>query len=111
MDYFTAYRAAIVAVNSTMGIVSYQVYDSAVDEKRFLAFLNKMSIAMGEEPFALFMDRLNVHRMISVREEMMNLNIFPIFNCPASPDFNAIETCFAQTKRKYKRERLRALVN
>ena len=43
MDYFTAYRAAIVAVNSAIGVVSYEVYNSAVDEKRFLAFLNKLS--------------------------------------------------------------------
>ena len=78
-----------------MGVVSYQVYDSAVEEKKFLSFLKKMSIAMGEEPFSLFMDRLTVHRMISVKEEMRRLNIFPIYNCPAAPDFNAIETCFA----------------
>ena len=27
MDYYTAYRAAIVAVNSSIGIVSYQIYN------------------------------------------------------------------------------------
>jgi hypothetical protein len=111
IDYFTAYRAAIVAVNSTMGVVSYEVYNSAVDEKKFIAFLQKLSLCMGGEPFSLFMDRLTVHRMLTVKQEMMDLNIFPIYNCPASPDLNAIETCFAQCKRKYKRERLNALVN
>ena len=78
-----------------MGVVTYDVYDSAVDELKFLAFLSKLSDAMGEEPFALYMDRLTVHRMISVKEKMMRLNIFPIFNCPAAPELNAIETCFA----------------
>ena len=48
MNYYSAYRAAIVAVNSSIGVLSYQVYDSAVNEKLFLEFLNKMSIAMGE---------------------------------------------------------------
>ena len=48
MDYYTAYRAAIVAVNSSIGVLSYQVYDSAVNEQLFLDFLQKMSDAMGE---------------------------------------------------------------
>ena len=54
-----------------------------------------MSEAMGSEPFALFMDRLTVHRMITVKAKMMELEIFPIYNIPASPETNAIETCFA----------------
>ena len=57
------------------------------------------------------MDRLTVHRMLTVKAKMMALNIFPIYNIPASPETNAIETCFAQCKLKYKRERLNALVN
>ena len=68
-------------------------------------------MAMGGEPFALFMDRLTVHRMISVKEKMKELDIFPIYNMPASPETNAIETCFAQVKLAYKRERLNYLVN
>jgi len=42
---------------------------------------------------------------------MMQLNIFPIYNIPASPETNAIETCFAQVKLRFKRKRLNALVN
>ena len=42
---------------------------------------------------------------------MAELEIYPIYNIPASPETNAIETCFAQCKLKYKRERLNALVN
>ena len=57
------------------------------------------------------MDRLTVHRMITVKERMLKLEIFPIYNIPASPDTNAIETCFAQCKLRYKRERMNALVN
>ena len=100
-----------MAVNSSRGVISYQIYDSAVNEEIFLQFLEKMSLAMGEEPFALFMDRLTVHRMITVKEKMLKLGIFPIYNIPASPETNAIETCFAQCKLTYKRQRLNALVN
>ena len=95
MDYYSGYRAAIVAVNSSRGIISYQIYNSAVNEELFIAFLEKMSEAMGGEGFALFMDRLTVHRMLSVKAKMAELNIFAIFNIPASPETNAIETCFA----------------
>ena len=95
MEYFQAYRAAIVAVNSSIGVVSYQVYNSAVNEAIFIEFLSKMSEAMGGEPFALYMDRLTVHRMLTVKEKMLQLEIYPIYNIPASPETNAIETCFA----------------
>jgi transposase len=82
-----------------------------VDEGIFLEFLQKLSDSMGGKPFALFMDRLTVHRMLTVREKMESLNILCILNIAASPDLNAIETCFAQCKRHYKKERLNALVN
>ena len=42
---------------------------------------------------------------------MKELNIFPIYNIPASPDTNAIESCFAQAKLSYKRHRMNSLVN
>ena len=42
---------------------------------------------------------------------MTELSIFPIYNIPASPETNAIETCFAQCKLSYKRERMNSLVN
>ena len=70
MDYYTGYRAAIVAVTTSIGVVSYQIYDSAVNENIFLEFLQKLSDSMGGEPFSLYMDRLACHRMISVRTKM-----------------------------------------
>ena len=66
-----------------------------MNERIFIEFLEKMSEAMGSEGFALFMDRLTVHRMLTVKAKMIELNIFPIYNIPASPETNAIETCFA----------------
>ena len=66
---------------------------------------------MGGIPFALYMDQLVVHKMKTVRAEYDKYNIYPIYNIPASPEMNPIETCFAQVKRIYKRERMNALVN
>ena len=57
------------------------------------------------------MDGLSAHRMISVNNRMKELDIFRIINIAASPDLNAIETCFAQVKRKFKMDRLNALLN
>jgi transposase len=57
------------------------------------------------------MDRLSVHRMITVRESLYKHKINPIFNCAGFPDGNPIECCFSQVKLRYKRERLNALVN
>ena len=70
MDYYSGYRAAIVAVNSSRGVISYQIYNSAVNEEIFIEFLEKMSEAMGSEGFALYMDRLTVHRMLTVKAKM-----------------------------------------
>ena len=58
------------------------------------------------------MDQLNVH---SDKHEVMylynELNIKQILNVGYSPEFNCIESCFAQVKRLYNRERLNAFAN
>jgi hypothetical protein len=55
-DYYTSYRCAIVAVNSSLGLINYKIYDSAVDEEVFLQYIPLLSDAMGGCPFYLFMD-------------------------------------------------------
>ena len=65
---------------------------------------------LGEE-FFLFMDRLSVHRMNTVRESLFKHKVNPIFNCAGFPDGNPIECCFSQVKLRYKKERLNALIN
>ena len=66
---------------------------------------------MGGGPFFLFMDQLTVHRMVTVKDKMAEYGITPIYNASASPELNAIETCFAQVKHRYKKERMIALIN
>ena len=68
-------------------------------------------MAMGGEEFFLFMDRLSVHRMGTVKESMYKHKINPIYNCAGFPDGNPIECCFSQVKLRYKKARLNALVN
>ena len=49
--------------------------------------------------------------MEDARTEYKKFNITPIFNIAASPEFNPIESVFAQVKSTYRRERLNTLVN
>ena len=49
--------------------------------------------------------------MNTVKKAYEEAQIMPIFNAPAQPELNAIETCFCQVKLKYKQERTNALIN
>ena len=94
-----------------MGVVLIDSEEVCTNEERFLKFIPLLSERMGGAPFALFLDQLVVHKMKTVRAKYEEYNIHPIFNVPASPDMNPIESCFSHVKRIYKKERLNALVN
>ena len=85
-DYYTPYRCAIVSVNSQMGLVDAEIYHKAVDHTVFVAYIERLSICMGGQPFYLFMDQLSVHKNGLCREKMDEHGITPIFNCAASPE-------------------------
>ena len=82
-----------------------------MNEQIFLDYIADLSAAMNGEAFCLYLDQLNIHKMITVRESCEAHNIYLILNAAAMPDLNAIETCFCQVKLKYKQQRLHALVN
>ena len=88
-----------------------QIYDSAVKAEDFAVYLRVLSRKLKKRPFALFMDQLNVHKAKIVKPLYTELGITPIFNKAGSPDFNPIESTFAQVKREYCRQRLRSLAN
>lgn len=52
------------------------------------------------------MDNLQVHKNANVIEKYAELNFDVLFNVVYMPDFNPIETVFAQVKLFYKAERL-----
>ena len=62
-----------------------------VSKYSFIDFLNHIRDRYPDQPLALFMDNLSVHRARSVRQRYIDLNITPIFNVPYSPDYNGIE--------------------
>ena len=81
-----------------MGLVLIKSEEVCTNEQRFLDFIPKLSECMGGAPFALYLDQLVVHKMKTVRAKYEEYSILPIFNIPASPDMNPIETCFSQVK-------------
>ena len=82
------------------------IYDQAVKAEDFIPYLKVLSRKMKKEPFALFMDQLNVHKAKIVQPYYKELGITPIYNKAGSPDYNPIESTFSQVKREYSRLRL-----
>jgi transposase len=66
---------------------------------------------MGGEPFAIYLDNLNIHKTIRSRALYDELEIFPIFSITYMPELNPIESCFSQVKLRFGQQRLWALIN
>ena len=82
----------------------------AFKDETFIPYLKELK-RLNQQPFALLMDQLSVHKGKEVVPWYQKLNIKPIYNVGYSPEFNPIEACFSQVKRVYNRERLNALAN
>ena len=77
----------------------------------FNEFLHQLKKKAGDAKAYLFMDQLNVHKGKDVMPTYPKLDFEPIWNIKYSPDYNPIETVFAQVKLIYKRERLHQMAN
>ena len=77
------------------GLEFSQLHNTAIDAVTFEGYLEQLSRRNLNQPFALFMDNLRVHKTPDVRDVYRRLNITPLFNIPYSPDTNPIESCFS----------------
>ena len=66
---------------------------------------------MDGQPFAIYMDNLNIHKTKASIKLYNELEILPIFSITYMPEFNPIEMCFSHVKRYFCKQRLWALVN
>ena len=107
--YVNFYIAAIVAVSAEKGVVHTRVEYGAIDSDIFCSYLRTLARKMDYKPFALYMDRLNVHKTDDVKEVCANNDILTILNVTGSPELNPIETCFSIVKKKFRKERLNTL--
>jgi hypothetical protein len=110
-DLFVGYRAVVAAVSSEEGFIYYELDDKAVTTESWLEYIRSLSAEMDNEPFALYMDQLQVHKTKAAKKLYNELEIFPIYNISYMPELNPIESVFSQVKRVFNRQRLWALVN
>ncbi len=101
-----AYYSAIAAISDRGKVEHVYLHDGAINMWHFNAFLKQLRRKLGDDEVFLFMDQLQVHKGKDVLPMYSKLNFVPIWNIKYSPDYNPIETVFAQVKLWYKRERL-----
>lgn len=108
--YF-GYKSVIAAVSAEEGVELLQIQNHAVNHIDFGRYLGRLSLSNDQNPFALFLDNLAVHKHDIVKKMYDRLQIHPIFNIPYSPETNPIETCFSLVKHYFVRKRLQCLAN
>ena len=102
--------ALIAAISEDGGLIDFVIHPRAINSEVFVAFIRQLSLKLGGGDFALFLDNLSVHKTKDVKLLFEELNITEIFNVPYCPQFNGIESYFAQVKAAYKKELLRVVL-
>ena len=108
---YTGYRSVIATVSCEAGVVLLDIEESITKKEEVSRYLVKLSRRMNKQPFYLFMDKASAHTAGDVKRVMESLNIIPIFNITACPEFNPIEAVFSFVKKDFRRARLNALAN
>ena len=101
----------IATVCLERGVILLDTREEIPTKELFSEYLTRLSRKMRKKPFYLFMDKASVHTAKDVKTLMETLNITPMFNVTASPDFNPIEAVFSFVKGDFRRARLNALAN
>ena len=83
----------------------------AINTETIVAIVRKLAGKLGGGDFALFLDNLTVHKTRSAKLLFEELNITEIFNVPYCPQFNGIESYFAQVKATYKKLLLQHVIS
>ena len=102
--------ALIAAISEDGGLIDYIVHPLAINTEVFLAFVRQLSEKLGGGDFALFLDNLSVHKTKDAKRLFEEHNITEIFNVPYCPQFNGIESYFAQVKATYKKLLLQHMI-
>jgi hypothetical protein len=95
--------ALIAAISEDGGLIDFAIHPRAINTEVFIAFIRQLSQKLGSNDFALFLDNLSVHKTKDAKLLFEKLNITEIFNVPYCPQFNGIESYFAQVKATYKK--------
>ena len=110
-DLLIGYRAVTAAVSAEQGFIYLEIEEHAINQPIYHSWVRALSEQMGGEPFAIYLDNLNIHKTKKSLALYDELDIFPIFSITYMPEFNPIETCFSQVKLRFCQQRLWALIN
>ena len=88
------YTAVLAAISEGYGFECFTLYDEAVNQDHFIAFLNRLVEINPGRKLAIVMDNLAAHKTAAVKDRMRKLDISWIMVVPYSPRFNAIELSF-----------------
>ena len=98
VDQATVYRGYVsvcAAITEDTGIEALAIQRKAFNAKEYIQFLYWLRFINDNNPLAIFLDNLQVHKTNATMEAYRHLNILPIFNLPYSPEYNPIESVFA----------------
>ena len=101
---------AITAVSLQEGLVDYAILPKSIKTEEFQAFLRQLSAGFDNQPFAIYLDNLSVHKTNLSRDLFADLQITPIFNVPYSPQCNGIERFLSLLKNEYKNLLIRVIM-
>ena len=100
------YTAVLAAISEGYGFECFTLYDEAVNQDHFIAFLNRLAEVNPGRKLAIVMDNLAAHKTVTVKDRMRELGISWILVVPYSPQFNAIELPFGQVKKRFRELKL-----
>ena len=103
--------ALVAAIREFEGLIDFAIHPLAINTETFVAFVRQLAGKLGGGDFALFLDNLTVHKTRSAKLLFEELNITEIFNVPYCPQFNGIESYFAQVKATYKKLLLQHVIS
>lgn len=103
--------ALVAAISEDVGYELHLTNLKSISTLEYVEFLKKLSKKFQNQPFALFMDNLAVHKSEDAKEAYKKYKIMPIYNMPYSPQYNGIESYFSLVKAEYKNLLLKHIVN
>ena len=79
------YTAVLAAISEGCGFECFTLYDEAVNQEHFIAFIERLAEINKGKSLAIVMDNLAAHRTNAVKDKMRELGISWIFTVPYSP--------------------------
>ena len=110
-DIYSGYHSVITAISTDNKVEHLFIDKKAINNETYIIFLKQLRRKLRNENVYLFMDNLAVHTKDNVMDMYDELGFKIVLNVKYMPDFQPIESVFAQVKPPYARWRLQALAN